>query len=108
MAHGEHERLAGDANAGRAHADRLVRTGDRPGGEVLEPPRRRRPAGGRLQLRPRARFVRVEEMNLLRLLLVAALLAVAPARAQTPASAEEIAFWETVRDSKNPAELQAY
>ena len=47
-------------------------------------------------------------MNLLRLLLVAALLAVAPARAQTPASAEEIAFWETVRDSKNPAELQAY
>lgn len=47
-------------------------------------------------------------MNSLRILLVAALLAVGPAHAQTPASSEEIAFWETVRDSKNAAELQAY
>ena len=31
-----------------------------------------------------------------------------PLQAQTPANAEEIAFWETVRDSRNPAELQAY
>jgi hypothetical protein len=40
--------------------------------------------------------------------LLAALLLAAPAHAQTPANADEIAFWETVRDSRNPAELQAY
>jgi len=47
-------------------------------------------------------------MNLLRLFLVAVLLASAQAHAQKPANPEEIAFWESVRDSKNPEELQAY
>lgn len=47
-------------------------------------------------------------MTMLRILLISALLALAPAQAQSPANAEEIAFWETVRDSKNAAELQAY
>ena len=47
-------------------------------------------------------------MIMLRIILAAALLAVAPVQAQSPANPEEIAFWETVRDSKNPAELQAY
>jgi hypothetical protein len=47
-------------------------------------------------------------MTLPRFILVAALLAFGPTQAQSPANAEEIAFWETVRDSKNPAELQAY
>lgn len=47
-------------------------------------------------------------MTLLRSLLAAILLALGMAHAQTPASSEEISFWETVRDSKNPAELQAY
>ncbi|HUQ26824.1 MAG TPA: hypothetical protein VM140_14255 [Burkholderiales bacterium] len=46
--------------------------------------------------------------QLLRLLLVAFLLACAQAHAQGAASSEEISFWETVRDSKNAAELQAY
>ncbi|HXU42040.1 MAG TPA: hypothetical protein VN675_06935 [Burkholderiales bacterium] len=47
-------------------------------------------------------------MNRLRLFLVALLLACGQAHAQQPANAEEIAFWESVRDSKNAAELQAY
>jgi hypothetical protein len=47
-------------------------------------------------------------MNLIPLVLTAFLLAAAPAHAQSSANAEEIAFWETVRDSKNAAELQAY
>jgi hypothetical protein len=43
-------------------------------------------------------------------LLIALLLtlAAAPACAQPRADAAEIAFWESVRDSRNPAELQAY
>jgi hypothetical protein len=43
-------------------------------------------------------------------LLIALLLALAatPAGAQPRADAAEIAFWESVRDSRNPAELQAY
>ena len=40
--------------------------------------------------------------------LLAAVLLAAPVNAQSPANAEEIAFWETVRDSRNAAELQAY
>jgi len=48
------------------------------------------------------------KMNLLRLLFIAVLLACSQAHAQSPASSEEISFWESVRDSKNPAELQAY
>ena len=47
-------------------------------------------------------------MTMLRILLAAALLFAGPVPAQAPATADEIAFWETVRDSKNPAELQAY
>lgn len=47
-------------------------------------------------------------MTLLRSLLAAILLGLGMAHAQAPASSEEISFWETVRDSKNPAELQAY
>lgn len=45
-----------------------------------------------------------------RYLLIAVLLAAAPVHAQQPAavSPDEIAFWETVRDSRNPEELQAY
>jgi hypothetical protein len=44
-------------------------------------------------------------MTALRLILVAALLTVGTAHAQ---SSGEIAFWESVRSSSNPAELQAY
>jgi hypothetical protein len=46
----------------------------------------------------------------LRLLLIALLLtlAAAPVGAQPRADATEIAFWESVRDSRNPAELRAY
>ncbi|HUQ26823.1 MAG TPA: hypothetical protein VM140_14250 [Burkholderiales bacterium] len=47
-------------------------------------------------------------MTTLRVLLVAFLLACGQAHAQGAASSEEISFWETVRDSKNAAELQAY
>jgi len=47
-------------------------------------------------------------MTILRYLLVAVLLACGQAHAQGSASSEEISFWESVRDSKNPAELQAY
>lgn len=47
-------------------------------------------------------------MTTIRLFLVALLLAFGQAHAQSAASNEEISFWETVRDSKNPAELQAY
>jgi len=47
-------------------------------------------------------------MTLLRFFLVAFLLACGQAHAQSPANPEEIAFWESVRESKNPAELQAY
>jgi hypothetical protein len=47
-------------------------------------------------------------MTTLRCLLVAALLACGQAHAQSAASSEEISFWESVRDSRNPAELQAY
>jgi len=46
-------------------------------------------------------------VKIARLLFVACMLAAGPAGAQTDTQAE-IAFWETVRDSKNPAELQAY
>ena len=46
-------------------------------------------------------------MNALRLCLIALLLAAGPALAQQ-ANPAEIAFWESVRDSKNPAELRAY
>jgi hypothetical protein len=35
-------------------------------------------------------------------------LAAGSVHAQAPVSPDEIAFWETVRDSRNPAELQAY
>src|SRR5262249_34295465 len=45
------------------------------------------------------------EMNTLRVLLAALLLATGSALAQAPG---EITFWESVRDSKNPAELRAY
>jgi hypothetical protein len=48
------------------------------------------------------------EMTTLRYLLVAVLLACGHAHAQGAASSEEISFWETVRDSRNAAELQAY
>ena len=44
-------------------------------------------------------------MNLIRHFLFAALLAAGPVHAQSPG---EIAFWESVRDSRNPAELRAY
>jgi hypothetical protein len=44
-------------------------------------------------------------MTALRLVAIALLLAAVPAHAQSPG---EIAFWESVRDSRNPAELQAY
>ena len=44
-------------------------------------------------------------MILLRFCLAAVLLVASPAYSQ---SAGEIAFWESVRDSRNPAELQAY
>ena len=47
-------------------------------------------------------------MNAIRILIAACLLAFGNAYAQSGANAEEISFWETVRDSKNPAELQAY
>jgi hypothetical protein len=47
-------------------------------------------------------------MKTLRIILGAVLLAIGTTHAQTPASPEEIAFWETVRDSRNAAELQAY
>lgn len=47
-------------------------------------------------------------MKALRLTVIAFLLACGQAHAQGAAGNEEIAFWETVRDSKNPAELQAY
>ena len=46
-------------------------------------------------------------MNALRLCLIALLLAAGPALAQQ-ANPAEIAFWESVRDSRNPAELRAY
>ncbi|HUQ26822.1 MAG TPA: hypothetical protein VM140_14245 [Burkholderiales bacterium] len=46
-------------------------------------------------------------MTALRLALAAFLIACAPALAQIDSPAE-IAFWESVRDSRNPAELQAY
>jgi hypothetical protein len=44
-------------------------------------------------------------MTLRSFLLAAALLVAGPAH---PQSAGELAFWDSVRDSKNPAELQAY
>ena len=47
-------------------------------------------------------------MTTLRLFLIAFLLACGQAHAQGAATSEEISFWESVRDSKNPAELQAY
>jgi len=44
-------------------------------------------------------------MNAMRLAIATLFLAAAPLHAQSPG---EIAFWESVRDSKNPAELRAY
>ena len=44
-------------------------------------------------------------MTALRLVVTAMLLAAAPVHAQSPG---EIAYWESVRDSKDPAELRAY
>jgi hypothetical protein len=46
-------------------------------------------------------------MNALRLCLIALALAAGPALAQQ-ANPAEIAFWESVRDSRNPAEIRAY
>ena len=46
-------------------------------------------------------------MNAIRLCFIALLLAAGPALAQQ-ANPAEIAFWESVRDSKNPEELRAY
>lgn len=46
-------------------------------------------------------------MNALRLFLLALILAAGQAHAQT-ATPAEIAFWESVRDTKNPEELRAY
>jgi hypothetical protein len=46
-------------------------------------------------------------MNALRLCLVTLLLAASPALAQQ-ANPAEISFWESVRDSRNPAEIRAY
>ena len=54
---------------------------------------------------PRAGMVAV----IARIFLAAALvLAGTAAHAQAPVSADEISFWESVRDSQDPAELQAY
>src|SRR5688500_1563476 len=108
MAGPRRERASDAAVQWRSHAHRLVRPGNRPGGEILQPPDRRRSAADRRQLRPRPRLVPAEMKTHLLATLLAPLLLAAPAHAQTPANAEEIAFWETVRDSRNPAELQAY
>jgi hypothetical protein len=44
-------------------------------------------------------------MNAMRLFAITLILAAAPLHAQSPG---EIAFWESVRDSRNPSELRAY
>src|SRR5690348_2690120 len=94
------------AHEWRTHADRLVRARAEARREVHEPPHRGRRAGGRLQLRSRPCFL-PGEMTMIRALLLAVALAAGNAQGQN-ASQAELLFWESVRDSKNPAELQAY